>query len=45
METELKPCECGGEVMELIRDEEESIIECQKCKKVWTISELWNTRA
>lgn len=40
----LKPCHCGGEVMHLIRGEEESIIECQKCGEVTDIEQLWNTR-
>ncbi len=44
MEDELKKCKCGGDVIELIRDEDEGIIKCYKCKKVWPISELWNAR-
>src|SRR4051794_34948960 len=43
IDTPLAACpDCHGEVMEFIRDEEESIIECRGCKRVWTISELWN---
>lgn len=40
---ELISCECGGDVMHLIRDEEESIIECNKCQKAIGIEELWNS--
>lgn len=42
---DLKPCHCGGEVMHLIRDEEESIIECQKCGEITDIKQLWNERS
>lgn len=33
---------CKGDVMEFIRDYEESIIECQKCNTIWDIATLWN---
>lgn len=43
MSDELKPCfKCGGNVLELIRGEEESIIECGECGHIWDIAELWN---
>lgn len=39
----LLPCPlCKGDVMEFIRDYEESIIECQKCNTIWDIAILWN---
>lgn len=41
---DLRKCDCGGDVMHLIRGEEESIIECRKCKQVWDIEQLWNDR-
>lgn len=43
--SDLKPCHCGGEVMHLIRDEEESIIECQKCGEITDIEKLWNAQS
>lgn len=43
MNDELSPCAlCKGYVMELVRNYEESIIECQKCNTIWDIATLWN---
>lgn len=43
--TDLKPCHCGGSVSHLIRDEEESIIKCDKCGEVTDIEQLWNAQS
>lgn len=40
----LLPCACSGQVAHLIRDEEESVIQCILCNNIIGVESLWNDR-
>ena len=38
----LEPCHCGGEIINLLKDYDETVFVCHKCGYEVMATELWN---